>query len=194
VTSAHGGHGKRLDAEGLRTLAHPLRVRLLNALRFDGPSTATRLAQQLGEDSGNVSWHLRQLSEHGFVAEDVDRGTRRERWWHVPADRLPVDINAVTDETDIRDLPHFMVSEVLREQFRRAANFLAQNWPIEWHEAAGLGYWKLRLRSAELISLRDDLRALMDRYHAVAGETDEDGDGENEIVFQFQAFPRQGEL
>ena len=40
------------DPQVLRALAHPLRGRLLGLLRVDGPSTATRLAERVGESSG----------------------------------------------------------------------------------------------------------------------------------------------
>jgi DNA-binding transcriptional ArsR family regulator len=51
-----------LDPHNLRGLAHPLRVRLLGLLRSDGSSTATRLAERLGQSSGATSYHLRQLA------------------------------------------------------------------------------------------------------------------------------------
>ena len=70
-----------LDAKGLRALAHPLRVELVNLLRKHGPSTATRLADRLGVNSGTASYHLRQLGAAGFVEEDTERGNARERWW-----------------------------------------------------------------------------------------------------------------
>ena len=41
--------GLRLDAAALKVLAHPLRSRLLSALRVDGPATATALAARLGD-------------------------------------------------------------------------------------------------------------------------------------------------
>ena len=62
-------------------LAHPLRSRLLGLLRADGPATASGLAERIGESSGVTSYHLRKLAEVGLVEEDVERGTRRERWW-----------------------------------------------------------------------------------------------------------------
>lgn len=70
-----------LDAKGLRALAHPLRVQLVEVLRSHGPSTATRLAERLGVNSGTASYHLRQLGAAGFVEEDAERGNARERWW-----------------------------------------------------------------------------------------------------------------
>ncbi|RSM77791.1 ArsR family transcriptional regulator [Kibdelosporangium aridum] len=179
---------KRLDASSLRGLAHPLRVRILEVLRSEGASTATKLSKQLGEDSGNVSWHLRQLAEHGFVAEDVDRGTRRERWWYALHDYTAVDTEAFLDNSDLQGLLSLLKSEVLQQQFRRAAGFMSEDWPPEWQEAAGMGYWKLRLSAAELTALREDLNNLVDRYEQKRGES-EDAD-RKDIVFQFQTFPR----
>src|SRR5215207_79528 len=70
-----------LDVKGLRALAHPVRVELVGLLRQYGPSTATRLAERLGVNSGTASYHLRQLGAAGFVEEDAERGNARERWW-----------------------------------------------------------------------------------------------------------------
>jgi DNA-binding transcriptional ArsR family regulator len=71
----------RIDGRLLRALAHPLRVRILELLREDGPATASGLAKRVGESSGTTSWHLRQLAESGLIAEDTERGSRRDRWW-----------------------------------------------------------------------------------------------------------------
>ncbi len=66
---------RHLDARSLRGLAHPLRMQLLDALRNNGPATASQLGARLGESSGATSYHLRQLAAHGFV-EDAP-GTAR---------------------------------------------------------------------------------------------------------------------
>ncbi|HJU96652.1 MAG TPA: helix-turn-helix domain-containing protein, partial [Jiangellaceae bacterium] len=47
------------DLEPLRAFTHPLRMRLLAALRSDGPATASDLGRLLGESSGATSYHLR---------------------------------------------------------------------------------------------------------------------------------------
>ncbi|MBU2662417.1 winged helix-turn-helix domain-containing protein [Actinoplanes bogorensis] len=70
--------------------AHPLRVRLLNLLRERGPSTASKLAELLGQSSGATSYHLRQLAAYGFV-EDAGCGTGRERWWQATSARTDLD-------------------------------------------------------------------------------------------------------
>ncbi|NEE24033.1 helix-turn-helix transcriptional regulator, partial [Streptomyces sp. SID7982] len=61
----HDGTDRRMhnvDARTLRSLAHPLRIRLLNTLREFGPATASKLGERLGESSGATSYHLRQLA------------------------------------------------------------------------------------------------------------------------------------
>jgi ArsR family transcriptional regulator len=67
-----------------KTLASPVRVRLLEELR-DGPATVGDLQQRLGLDSSNVSQHLALLRAQGVVA------TRREGnkiWYAVPEKRI----------------------------------------------------------------------------------------------------------
>ena len=64
------------DPAALRALAHPLRGKLLAALRIDGPATASMLARRYGESSGATSYHLRQLARYGFIEDDASRGWR----------------------------------------------------------------------------------------------------------------------
>jgi DNA-binding transcriptional ArsR family regulator len=68
------------EIRAVRALAHPLRLKLLDLLRFEGPSTATLLARRLGESSGATSYHLRLLARYGFVVEAA-KMDNRERWW-----------------------------------------------------------------------------------------------------------------
>src|SRR6185312_15564498 len=58
-----------LDAASLKALAHPLRVQIMRALDLREQMSVTGLAQELGETTGAVSYHLRQLARHGFVEE-----------------------------------------------------------------------------------------------------------------------------
>ncbi|MGO4429962.1 ArsR/SmtB family transcription factor, partial [Streptomyces sp. MCAF7] len=89
-----------LDARSLRGLAHPLRMRLLGALREYGPATASQLADRLGESSGATSYHLRQLAAHGFVEDDPERGKGRERWWKSAQSGTRVDSEELLRDAD----------------------------------------------------------------------------------------------
>jgi DNA-binding transcriptional ArsR family regulator len=73
-----------------RTLANPLRRRILSHLQQHGEANSTTLARALGESTGTTSYHLRQLAEQGFVAEITEKSGGRERWWRA----LPFHIQA----------------------------------------------------------------------------------------------------
>lgn len=70
-----------LSPSAMRGLVNPLRLRMLDILQADGPSTATELGRRVGQSTGVTSYHLRVLAEHGFIVEDVARGNDRDRWW-----------------------------------------------------------------------------------------------------------------
>src|ERR1700758_1848170 len=77
----------RLDnATALRAYAHPVRMKLILALRTRGPLTATQAGRLLGESSGTCSFHLRQLAQYGLVEETGGgagrgEGAGREKPW-----------------------------------------------------------------------------------------------------------------
>ena len=77
---------KRIDdLATLRAFAHPLRMRLLGTLRVDGPSTASELGRRW-RDQWLDQLHLRQLARYGFIEEDPDQPSRRERRWRATTD------------------------------------------------------------------------------------------------------------
>lgn len=70
-----------LDARGMRALAHPVRLAILEQLRSTGPNTATGLAPLVGASPSVTSWHLRHLAEHGLVRDAAKQTGGRKRWW-----------------------------------------------------------------------------------------------------------------
>lgn len=75
------------DAAALRLLAHPIRRRIERCLRA-APANSAQVARELGESTGLVSYHLRQMAKHGFIEEVPELAKGRERWWRpVPGDR-----------------------------------------------------------------------------------------------------------
>ena len=155
----------RLDARALRILAHPLRSRLLTALRFDGPATATSLARSLDTNTGATSYHLRRLAAAGLVAE-AEGGQGRERLW-----RASTESHSWT-ERDLADQPdgqaasdwlrrHYLGSFV--ESYERWLE-VQKDWPIDWRAAADLIDAALRVTPDDLASLQAELIALFERY------------------------------
>lgn len=65
-------------------MAHPLRRRLVDLLKVDGPATASMLAERTGQAVGNISHHMKVLAASELVEEAPELARdRRERWWRV---------------------------------------------------------------------------------------------------------------
>ncbi|MET9919632.1 ArsR/SmtB family transcription factor [Streptomyces sp. NPDC059605] len=153
-----------LDAKGLRALAHPIRVQLVGHLRKYGPSTATRLAERLGVNSGTASYHLRQLGAAGFVEEDTERGNARERWWrsvHRTTELSDQDLTEREPEAALAYLQSVSATYTLRTQ--QALNEL-QTMPRAWRGTFDMSDWALRLTPGETIALRQELWDVLARY------------------------------
>lgn len=162
------------DPRALRALAHPLRARLLALLRLEGPSTATRLAQRLGESSGATSYHLRQLAAYGFVEEVVEEGTRRERWWRALHRSTRFDPRELADPGAREAL-----EEVTHRQIAQHARLLAahaverERLDAPWRDAASLNDWALRLSPDRARDLADELTAVLARWRDEHEEPDQ---------------------
>ncbi|GAA3133906.1 DNA-binding transcriptional ArsR family regulator [Kribbella aluminosa] len=172
-----------LDAATLRVLAHPMRLTLLEHLRQRGPATARQLAAHYEIDSGAASYHLRRLAEGGLIEEDLERGTRRDRWWrarhrssvHQPADSDP------DERQDSRAYLHAVVL-AYSEQLRRLA-YTAPLLPDEWYEASMFSNYTLRLTPAELNDAKSELAAVVKKYR------DRDNGAGVPVALQLHAFP-----
>lgn len=72
------------DSVALSALAHPFRARMMDALKVDGPATASMIAARTGQAVGNASHHLKVLAEAGLVEEAPELARdKRERWWRL---------------------------------------------------------------------------------------------------------------
>lgn len=162
----------RLDSRGLRVLAHPLRSRLLSALRLHGPATATDLAGRLGTNTGATSYHLRRLEGVGLV-EDTGEGSGRRRVWR-PTTRshsyVPSDVAGDPDAGAALGWLSRHYVEQSAERMR--AWFDAQEaWPDAWRDACGLSDDKVLVTAAQADDLAAELAEVVARYReAGAGE------------------------
>jgi DNA-binding transcriptional ArsR family regulator len=176
------------DATQLRALAHPLRSRLLGALRFHGPATATALAARLGTNTGVTSYHLRQLADVGLVEDDLERSNGRDRWWRAAHDATAWRSDEFDDDPDARAAEDWL----LRRQAHVAGAWLddwlsaRQDWPTEWRAAADQSDYHVTLTP-------DGLRALMDDLHEVVRTHQRAADparpGAERVTVLLQAFP-----
>jgi predicted ArsR family transcriptional regulator len=155
---------KRLtDPRALRALAHPTRLSLVGLLRREGPLTATRAGELLGESSASCSFHLRQLAKYGLV-EEAGGGTGRERPWQATAmfTAWP-DVAEGADQAAASDL---LVSVIAERYFDDLFRWLESRpgEPQEWQQAAQFGDTYLWLTADELADLGQRSRELVDVY------------------------------
>jgi hypothetical protein len=143
-----------------------LRGRLLGLLRLDGPSTASRLAERVGESSGVTSYHLRQLAQYGFVAEVEGRGTARERWWqaqHTMTNWEPDELVDQPGGLEANELMQRHQVEVMGRELKAWADG-GRSHGRQWSAVAGLSDYVLRLTPAQTRQLLNDVYAVLDRW------------------------------
>lgn len=174
-----------VDARNLRGLAHPMRLRMLSALREGGPATATQLAGRLGESSAATSYHLRQLADYGFIVEDAELGSGRERWWRAAHRYTHFELSG--DEGDeVRVLGEEYLRAVVRAYAARMEAWVdaLATTPDAWRDAGTMSDYRLHLTVEEAAALADEL-------HAFARERGREAPrrGSMPVSLQFQVLP-----
>ena len=174
----------RLSPEQLTTLAHPLRHRILTALRAGGPATSTTVAERLGSNSGKTSYHLRVLADVGLVVEEPDRGNARDRWWRAAHDVTVFEAGWYADDPDAAAAARYLMGSAASFYAAQLEQWLTtQNeWAPEWVAAAAMSDRLLRLSAEELAAMNAELDAVVDRYVSLASRRDGSDGGGAEVV------------
>jgi len=183
------------DYRVLAALAHPLRRRLLDVLRVDGPCTASMLAERTDQAVGNISHHIKVLATHGLVepAPELARD-RRERWWRSASTALRWSTTDFADDPAAEAASLAASALGLQRQLDLTTSWLqtdASN-SAEWRDAAFNTDTWLRLNPGELSQLSVELLELVDRYRDRGGDNgDDEVDGEHRrpVFFLARGFP-----
>ncbi|MGW7045647.1 ArsR/SmtB family transcription factor [Streptomyces avermitilis] len=182
------------DIGTLKALAHPLRMKLYRALCVTRTATASQLAEQVDEAVSLVSYHLRKLADHGLIeAARPQSGDGRERWWQPSSEGVSI------KDKDFRDAPekaaaHAAATRLFHEQradlYRRYLDE-RPTWGPEWNSAAPDQESLLRLTSAELAELGEELLALARKYDEKgrAAEAAGDTEGRENVALHVYGFP-----
>lgn len=160
--------GLRLDSAAVKVLAHPLRSRLLSALRVDGPATATDLATRLGTNSGATSYHLRKLESVGLV-EDTGEGEGKRRLWRAATDYHSWEPSDFEGDEDSETALNWLVRDYARhfnEQFERWLD-VEEFWPMAWRDAAGMSDGFVIATPEQVQQLKAELDEVIARYRRV---------------------------
>jgi DNA-binding transcriptional ArsR family regulator len=154
------------DLGQMRALAHPLRLRLLGALRLDGPATATALADRLGISPALASYHLRRLAASGFIDPAPERARDgKERWWRAVHERTRWETTGWLDTPERAAAEQALSRQIVRALAERAGRWIdeAPSAPREWVDAADMSDWAVELGPDELRDLRAELHEVVER-------------------------------
>ncbi|WP_232497676.1 ArsR/SmtB family transcription factor [Agromyces humatus] len=190
-SSRHPGIDHVLTSASLKSLAHPLRVRIYDELSAYGPLTASGLADRLSESSGATSYHLRQLERAGLVREDTTRGKGRERWWErVPGSIAIPDARSLPPGSAERLAVKLVEDEWFRSREQNFREFVAEGEQVfgpEWLDIATSDTINLRLTPEQLGSLVADLDVVFKKYIDAHKRTP--SPGSRPVQIHLNAFP-----
>ncbi len=181
--------GSRADMDAIAALHHPVRRRLLESLRLDGPATASQLAGHTGEMVGNVSHHLKVLGKAGLIQEAPELAKdRRERWWRW----LPVRME--WSSADFAGEPAGeMIAGAAEEQNLsyhvdkvRAWWAARGSYDAQWERAAFATEWWVKATPEELGELWERINAILQEF---AGRDIDDGVDREDIFLFAHGFP-----
>jgi DNA-binding transcriptional ArsR family regulator len=175
----------RLDSRALKVLAHPLRSRLLTALRMNGPATSTELARTLETNTGATSYHLRKLASVGLV-EESGEGHGRERPWRAATEMHEWTERDVADDPDAAAASDWLRRHYLRGFIDRYQAWLdvQAGWPLEWQDVTGASDYAIHVSPAELAAFNAEFAALVERHRHGS-----DGPDAETIQVHLHTFP-----
>jgi Helix-turn-helix domain len=191
----YDGAKRITDLDALKVFTHPLRIRLYRALYTAREATASQLADQVDEAVSLVSYHLRKMAAHHFIAEAPGHGgDARERWWQLSSEH-----GFSFRSADFADRPEgvAVLSQVTRQllatRAERYEQYLDQQaaWADEWTNASFSSEFMPRLTAAELQEMADEIGALMRRWNERGLAAQESGHTENReyVAVQMYGFP-----
>ena len=187
----HDGVRRVTEAKALSALANPFRSRMMDALKVDGPSTASGLAQRTGQAVGSASHHLKVLSEAGLVEEAPELAKdRRERWWRLVDPGTRWSRADFADDTAAVTAAYAAEALALQRQFERTRewNANAESAP-EWDAAAFATQNWLRLTPAELHQVSAEMVEVLMRWSR--RELPDDGVPREPVFVFARGFPAQ---
>jgi len=152
-----------VDPAAMRALAHPLKWTLMDVLLVEGPATATRCAELIGESQANCSFHLRQLARYGLV-EAAPTASKKERPWRLTStDQSWSAIQPDERRTRaVAELERVFVEHEMTKLMRWERT--AATYPKAWRAAALRSAAQTWLTDSELADLGRQITELMQTY------------------------------
>ncbi|HEY8455292.1 MAG TPA: helix-turn-helix domain-containing protein [Actinopolymorphaceae bacterium] len=177
---------KRLtDAQELRALAHPVRLRLITELLARGYGTASDLAPAVGRPVNSVSFHLRFLARYGFLEEAPEHARDgRERCWRLAyPDGLDYSDLVTTPEGRAAVERHLQKGRGATQEMARAYFEGKLEGAPRWDKGPFAHDWYLRLTPDEAAEFDREYLELCFRWRDKIAARLEAGDTEGRETF-----------
>ncbi|MFC5008009.1 ArsR/SmtB family transcription factor [Dactylosporangium cerinum] len=155
------------DSRVLAAASHPLRRRLMDVLRVEGPATASILAARTEQAVGNVSHHLKVLAAAELIVEVPERARdKRERWWNLASTALRWSDSDFADDPVGQAVASAAMSINLDRQFGlvRAWHGAPDEQRAEWGDAPFSTDKWLSMSAEELAAFEGELQGLIDKW------------------------------
>jgi DNA-binding transcriptional ArsR family regulator len=180
------------DPEALESLAHPVRLDVLDYLMSNGPATASVCARAVGDTPSNCSYHLRVLARHGLVEPDPDpdEADGRKRPWRARITGFTVARSGSEPGTrEARGEAALMAASLQLDQ-RLVREYLTHrdHAPAQWRAVDAYASYTLRVTPAELGALVERLDELI--RPLIAATREDDVTGAELVNLGLYAFPR----
>lgn len=175
------------DPAVLDSLAHPVRLDVLNHLMSAGPATASACARAVGDTPSNCSYHLRVLAHHGLVEpESSDDG--RERPWRATITGFGT-ADPSSGDADARGAAAVLAASIQLDQ-RLLREYLSRRdqVPQAWRDADQYSTYTLRATPEQLRELVEALDRLI--RPLLAPTRDKYPDRAELVNLALHAFPR----
>jgi DNA-binding transcriptional ArsR family regulator len=178
------------DPRALHSLAHPVRMAIIDALREHEVATATDCADVVGESVQSCAYHLRTLAKLGLV-EEVPGADGRERPWRLRVSGFSVPKQQAAS-AQFRAAWDALRGQIVERDVDLLRRFLEnqESFTPEQHAASTVRNMTLYGTPDELQQLADEISSLLARY--ARQRKAERPHGAQRVHAVFWLVPRQG--
>lgn len=177
------------QADAVRALGHPIRLRILGHLWRHGPSTITEIAQAEGLSTASLSYHAHRLAKARFIERADELAIGKEKPWRT----IQGPYTASNDGSDPDGL------QIMREAVISADNLkvrgLMADWPsipAEWQMASFFASRGFFLTSDELTRVIQVLLETLRPFEArTRDDKPEDAEPVRLMLYGFPETDRQ---
>ncbi|MFI5801403.1 ArsR/SmtB family transcription factor [Streptomyces sp. NPDC051561] len=155
------------DPQAMRALAHPVRLAILDHLMRQGPSTATKLAPDVGATPSVTSWHLRHLAGFGLVRDSEPGADRRQRTWEAVGRGFRFEAPEDPADEAGASAARLLSQQMFLRYADRPSRWAAEVEPqldAQWRQLSGLAHTRLVLSAEELAAVEDGIERLLAPY------------------------------